>query len=118
MTMENSTDSVQQSVSLLDCDELRFVAKATIQSQHASNYITVLCRHFARKVDAKWDETNGIVNFPVGVTSMNANVEENELTFVCASMSAEQLEHQKSIISQHMDTYSRREQLDIKWRAV
>ncbi|MEZ9233066.1 DUF2218 domain-containing protein [Vibrio amylolyticus] len=92
-----------------------FATETIIQSEHASKYLTVLCRHFARKVDAKWNETSGTVYFPVGVTTMTVNDEANLLTIQCVSDNKQQLEHQKRIISEHIDTYSRRETIEVCW---
>ncbi|MGF1695281.1 DUF2218 domain-containing protein [Vibrio lamellibrachiae] len=95
-----------------------FIAQTTIQSEHASKYLTVLCRHFARKVKAEWDDITGTVHFPVGVTTMRVDSSINQLEVTCTSDSKEQLEEQKLIISQHLDTYSRRETIDVVWRSV
>ncbi|MGF1718942.1 DUF2218 domain-containing protein [Vibrio kyushuensis] len=95
-----------------------FIAQTIIQSDHASKYLTVLCRHFARKVEAEWDDITGTVHFPVGVTTMRVDNSRNQLEITCTSDSKEQLEVHKLIISQHVETYSRRETIDVVWRGV
>lgn len=41
-----------------------------IESEHASKYLVTLCRHFARKVPATWNDEKGLVTFPVGSTGI------------------------------------------------
>ncbi len=43
-----------------------YQSHATLHSEHVVKYLVTLCRHFARKVPATWDETHGQIEFPVG----------------------------------------------------
>lgn len=40
-----------------------YQSQATLHSEHVVKYLVTLCRHFARKVPATWDETQGKSSF-------------------------------------------------------
>lgn len=60
-----------------------YQSQATLHSEHVVKYLVTLCRHFARKVPATWDETQGQIEFPVGVTTLTVCEKNQTLTFVC-----------------------------------
>ncbi|WP_319533973.1 DUF2218 domain-containing protein [uncultured Vibrio sp.] len=86
---------------------------AHIESEHVSKYLVVLCRHFARKVPATWDETNGLVTFPPGQAVFT--VSDTKLTIVCGSDSEEGLDKVKDIVTSHVAMFSRRETIELQW---
>lgn len=86
-----------------------------IQSEHASKYLTVLCRHFGRKVKATWDDEVGEVNFPMGNSYMAVNSQDNTLTIRCVAEDEQKLNGVISIIDAHVDMFSRRETLTLTW---
>ncbi|MGY3571733.1 DUF2218 domain-containing protein [Vibrio paucivorans] len=88
-----------------------------IESKHAEKYLTVLCRHFARKVPATWDEKNGKVEFPMGVTTMQVESSGSLLRIRCKSDSEQGLAMQQSVINSHVDMFARRETLKLVWQA-
>lgn len=90
-------------------------AFSVIKSEHASKYLSVLCRHFSRKVDATWDDYQGTITFSIGVTSIQVNQAGNELSIVCQSDNKALLEEQKSVINRHVALFSRRESINLEW---
>ncbi|HCE3707127.1 TPA: DUF2218 domain-containing protein [Vibrio parahaemolyticus] len=84
-----------------------------IESEHASKYLVTLCRHFARKVSATWDEQSGLVTFPVGKAEFSLN--GLCLIIACEADSEKQLEQVKGIIESHVEMFSRRETLELDW---
>lgn len=90
-----------------------FQSTTTIHSEHAQKYLVVLCRHFARKVPANWTDTEGKVEFPVGLCTMTAT--DSQLVIHCQSNQQAQLQMQQSIIDKHMDMFSRRETIELTW---
>ena len=85
-----------------------------IETEKASKYLSVLCRHFSRKVAATWNEAHGEINFPVGRCMMIVN--DNELLIECRSKDEEQLEKQHTIIDSHLHLFSRREPIEAVWQ--
>ena len=91
-------------------------AKVEIHSANASKYLTVVCRHFARKVPSEWNETQGTVEFPVGTSRFAVNEQRDRLTIVCSANTQEELDVQKSIIEGHVHLFSRREKIGLEWQ--
>lgn len=89
--------------------------KTTIYSEHASKYITVLCRHFARKVDAEWDEVSGNVAFPMGEVEMRADPSRSALTIYCRADGKDKLNTVMAIIESHVHLFARREPIELVW---
>lgn len=90
------------------------IQTTTIQSEHASKYLTVLCRHFSRKVDATWDDVSGHVHFPMGEATMR--VDNDILTICCEAEDKEKLQGVIAIIDSHVDLFSRREKIALVWQ--
>ncbi|MBF4252989.1 DUF2218 domain-containing protein [Vibrio anguillarum] len=89
---------------------------AVIHSSHSAKYLTVLCRHFSRKVTANWNETEGEVHFPSGVTSLLLDETKQQLLIQCHSENQQQLEQQMAIINSHIQMFARREPITLEWK--
>ena len=89
--------------------------EATIHSEHASKYLTVLCRHFSRKVESVWDECRGHVIFPMGEAQFYADQSRQTLRIECEADDEVKLKHVLAIIDGHVHLFSRREPLQLDW---
>ncbi|USD64000.1 DUF2218 domain-containing protein [Vibrio sp. SCSIO 43136] len=87
-----------------------------IQSEHVEKYLVTLCRHFARKVPATWDDLSGKVEFPMGTTSFSLDQENKRLNIECNGKHPIALIAQQRILNKHMDMFSRRETIVLKWK--
>ncbi|NAX22086.1 DUF2218 domain-containing protein [Vibrio sp. V39_P1S14PM300] len=90
-------------------------AKTHVHSEHVSKYLVVLCRHFARKVHAQWDEWQGIVHFPVGTARMEVDEKRSTLSIFCEAEDDKQLAMLKQVLEQHMEMFARREAIVLIW---
>jgi len=88
---------------------------SVIHSAQAVKYLTVLCRHFSRKVKAEWTDVQGTVYFKVGITQMKVNAHATALYFECNAPTKEALEQQKTIINYHVALFARRESIALNW---
>jgi len=113
--MNNSTPPQALKVENLEKENLSYVGSACIQSEHAVKYLNVLCRHFARKVEAEWDDFQGVVYFDVGITKMKVNIERAELYIECKARDENALNQQKAIINHHIALFARREAIELVW---
>ncbi|HHP0463634.1 TPA: DUF2218 domain-containing protein [Vibrio harveyi] len=84
-----------------------------IESEHASKYLVTLCRHFARKVPATWNDEKGLVTFPVGSTEFR--LEGECLLVICEAESEEFLVKVKAVVASHIEMFSRRETIELTW---
>lgn len=79
----------------------------------AAAYLGRLCKHFAKKVPATWDETRGAADFPFGRCEMEAT--DEALLFRCAAPDAEALARLQSVISLHVGMFTKRAPLVVAW---
>ena len=89
-----------------------------IESEHSSRYIVTLCRHFARKVPSRWDESHGEVNFAMGDCLLSLEGDEQRLRIECQSDSLEGLNAVQNVLASHMQMFSRRETIELTWQSV
>ena len=85
-------------------------AKSQFETAKASQYLQQLCKHFAHKTEAVYDEHKGHVTFGMGVARMAAD--ETALSFEAEAASAEALDRVKRIIENHIVRFAFRENLE------
>lgn len=95
-----------------------YQSQATLHSEHVAKYLVTLCRHFARKVPATWDETQGKIEFPAGVTTLTVCEKNQTLTFVCQGDCEQNVAAQRVVIDSHIDMFSRRESITLEWQTT
>ncbi|WP_375749571.1 DUF2218 domain-containing protein [Vibrio sp. HN007] len=93
-------------------------SKTNIASEHSPRYLTTLCRHFSRKVPAKWDDEKGQVEFPMGECHMALSEGRQSLEIECSAESEQSLKTVELILEKHIEMFSRRERLSIDWSRV
>lgn len=90
--------------------------QTTLSSPHCAKYLVTLCRHFARKVPAEWDEHSGEVTFAMGTCRFSLGHEGQQLDVLCEAENKENLHMVRQIIEHHLTMFSRRETLAVKWQ--
>jgi hypothetical protein len=113
--MNNLNPSQDPETESLEKENLPYLAIASIQSEHAVKYLNVLCRHFARKVKAEWNDSQGTVYFEVGITRMRIDTKASELYIECQAKNEQSLYQQKAIINHHIALFARRESIELIW---
>lgn len=89
-------------------------ANSQFETAQASKYLQQLCKHFAHKTEARFDEHSGEVKFVMGVARMNAD--DAALTFEAEADSAENLDRVKDVIESHLVRFAFRENLEkLNW---
>jgi hypothetical protein len=90
-----------------------YSAEARVTSEKASRYLVQLCKHFAHKTTAEYDETQGRVDFQPGLCLMTAT--GDELLVRCEAGDAPDLERIKHIVEDHIVRFGWREKIGITW---
>ena len=90
-------------------------SKIAINSEHSAHYLKTLCRHFAVKVPATWDEKQGEVNFLMGSCLLTLNEACSQFELMCSTEEVVKLSTVKRILEQHISMLSRREEIEIIW---
>ncbi|HEX4938615.1 MAG TPA: DUF2218 domain-containing protein [Candidatus Kapabacteria bacterium] len=91
-------------------------SEASVATVNASLYLKKLCKHFQHKVEAQWDDHQGIAHFPMGIGTFAATADR--LTMRCQAETQEALEKVQWIIDDHLIRFARKENLVPQWRGL
>jgi hypothetical protein len=73
-----------------------------------------LCKHFAHKIQAHWEETQGHVQFEMGTANMFASTDV--LTLFCKANNAIDLDDIVDTIDRHFERFAKAEELVLEWQ--
>ncbi len=79
----------------------------TFDTPHAAKYLQQLCKHFAHKVPASCDGTQGRVEFPFGEVRLSA--EGDRLRVELPKGDADTLQRGRDVIDRHLERFAFRE---------
>ena len=89
------------------------IAQARVRSERASRYLVQLCKHFAHKIPADYDERTGKVDFQPGLCVMHAT--GDWLSLRCEASSEPDLIRVKSIVADHLARFAWQEGIAVEW---
>ncbi|MEO1550975.1 MAG: DUF2218 domain-containing protein [Pseudomonadota bacterium] len=89
---------------------------AYFPTDRAQHYVKSLCQHFSRRVEARWTDTEGWVQFPFGRCDMQASASGLNLT--ASATDAAGLGQVVEVVTSHLDRYAFRENPQLDWRAL
>jgi hypothetical protein len=79
----------------------------TFRSENASRYLQQLCKHFAHKIEVRFDPASGEIALPPGPARLTAD--DTQLTVQIAAEDAAGLERARGIIDKHLVRFAFRE---------
>ncbi len=89
-------------------------SQTAIGTEQASRYLQQLCKHFAHKIPATFDEHAGHVSFKVGECRLKA--EDATLHILLEAPNAEDMEQLKDVVIRHLVRFAFREELTANWQ--
>ena len=89
-------------------------SETAIGTEQASRYLQQLCKHFAHKIPATFDEQTGHVSFPIGECRLKA--EGATLRILLEAPGAEDMEQLKDVVIRHLVRFAFREELTAIWQ--
>jgi Uncharacterized protein conserved in bacteria len=89
-------------------------SRADIVTEHASKYLQQLCKHFAHKRPASFDERRGQISLMAGECHLDA--EGDRLVITVEAEDAAQLPQLEDVIARHLVRFAFREDLQIDWQ--
>ena len=89
-------------------------SETAIATEHASRYLQQLCKHFAHKIPATFDEHAGHVSLKVGECRLKA--EGTTLHILLEAPNAEDMEQLKDVVVRHLVRFAFREELAVDWQ--
>lgn len=87
------------------------------ETPNASRYLQQLCKHFAHKVAVEHDDSRGTVALGMGPATLLASA--GTLTAEVTAPTAEELEHARQIIDNHLARFAFREEFEaMNWHSA
>jgi hypothetical protein len=90
-------------------------SEARIETPRASVYMKQLCRHFAHKVDASFDDERGRIAFSAGVCRLEAA--GGVLVLAADADDEESLRRVEDVVASHLERFAFRDDLKVAWGA-
>ena len=87
---------------------------AAFTTELASRYLQQLCKHFAHKVPATFDQTQGAVTFPQGQCRLEAS--DGMLTIECTANEAALEPSLVKVVEVHLQRFAWKEECVLEWR--
>ena len=89
-------------------------AISTFETERASRYLQMMCKHFAHKVQVKYDTHHGEAAMPYGRLKMQAS--DTILRFQIEAADDEMLQRMKHVVEAHIVRFAFREKLTaLRW---
>jgi uncharacterized protein len=90
-------------------------ALAILRTEHASKYLTQLCKQFAHRIEVTYEGHHGECRFVCGATVLEAK--EGELLITTISPDETQMMETQSIVERHLVRFAFRETIErLKWQ--
>lgn len=88
---------------------------ARVPTPKAERYLVQLCKHFAHRVPAEYDDNSGVIAFDFGRCQMAATPEILALVAEAADPAA--LAQVQDVIGRHLERFAFRDGLTVSWTA-
>lgn len=89
-------------------------ASAHVVTDTPARYIGRLCKHFAHKIPVSFDDQQGRIEFPFGLSLLQATT--GGLTLRVESDSSENLEKMQGVVASHFERFAWQEALTLDWQ--
>lgn len=107
----NDSDNVKDTLALYTCSR-----SGAVNTEKGAKYVQRLCKHFAHKVQAHWEETQGQVQFEMGTAEMFASTEV--LTLICKANTTNDLDEIVDTMDRHFERFAKADELLLEWQQV
>jgi uncharacterized protein len=87
---------------------------AIFKTENATKYLTTICNHFGKKVEAKYDADKGWVQFPFGRCDMTAD--DSRLELRVSADNENHLGQVIQIVTSHLERFAFRENPMLDWQ--
>lgn len=81
-------------------------------------YLGQLCKHFAHKIPASFDDAGGRIDFPFGTCLLTAEEEAGVLVLRAEAADEEARVKLEGVVARHLERFAFREALVIGWVAA
>jgi len=89
-------------------------SSARVDTEHASQYLQQLCKHFAHKLPVQFTPVRGHIPFAAGTCTLAAD--DAGLTLEAEASGADGLARVQDVVERHLVRFAFREPLTVHWR--
>ena len=89
------------------------VANANFQTDKAARYMKALCNHFGRKIEAKYEDNEGWIDFPFGRCDLRAD--NDGLSIRVEGHDTPTLLQLKRVVGSHLERFTQNELVSLDW---
>jgi hypothetical protein len=92
---------------------MSLTSHAEVPTEKPHDYIIRLCKHFAHKIPATYDDTSGVIEFDMGVCRLKAR--DDTLFLEVEGADAEAIERLEGVVTRHLARFAWKEEPVIDW---
>jgi hypothetical protein len=86
-----------------------------LPTEHAGRYLIQLCKHFAHKIPASYEDGEGQISFEGGVCRLSAD--PKTLIMAVEATDDESATRLAGVMARHLERFAFREELSFDWKA-
>lgn len=78
-------------------------------------YLGQLCKHFQHRLPVELTETQGRIEFPMGICTLDAEAEPGTLLMLATASDEAALTRLEEVVGRHLERFAFREPLTVQW---
>jgi catechol 2,3-dioxygenase len=91
-------------------------ARAVVATEKPSPYLLQLSKHFAHKLEVRFDERRSVIPLAAGHAALEAG--DGELVITASAHTPADLERVEHVIGGHLERFGRRDELSVTWQVL
>ena len=91
------------------------VSEARVATDVARRYLGQLCKHFQHRLPVELTETQGRIDFPMGVCTLDAEAASATLLMRATAADEAALATLEEVVARHLERFAFREPLTVQW---
>lgn len=92
------------------------ISRALVMTEHASQYLRQLCRHWSHRYEVTFDDHHGTIHLPSGPCLLTA--EPNGLRVELHMQDSADQSRVQHVVEEHLQRFGFKEQLKFEWQAA
>lgn len=104
---------MSDTILISEVPQMAYKATAHVRTAKASRYLKALCNHFARKVEARYDDDYGRVQFPFGDCELQATADALHMTVTAVDETM--FVTAKAVVADHLVRFGEKDELTVNW---
>ena len=89
---------------------------ARVATDVPRRYLGQLCKHFQHRLPVELTETQGRIEFPMGICTLDAQAEPGTLLMLATASDEAALTRLEEVVGRHLERFAFREPLTVQWR--